>query len=86
MRLRTDDLVWQSIEDEIVALDLRSSNYFRLNGSGATLWTKLAEGSSLEEMVETLLREFSVESDQAKADVDAFIVRLETLDLIVSDS
>ncbi len=46
LRVRKSDLVWQTVDDEIVVLDLRGSRYFRLNTAGAFLWKLLTNEAS----------------------------------------
>jgi hypothetical protein len=67
---------WRLVEGEIVALDVRHEEYFVVNGSGATLWPLLAAGTTPEELVAALERQFAVSADQAQADVDAFLAKL----------
>lgn len=82
MKLRTEDLVWREVEDEIVALDLKTSNYIAINRTGRSLWPLLSEGASREALIEHLVQEFDVAADQAGHDVDAFIEALNEKGLI----
>ena len=34
MQLRTDDLTWNVVGDDVIALDLKGSVYLQLSGSG----------------------------------------------------
>lgn len=73
MRLRSTELTWQALDDEVVVLDLRTSNYFVINGSGAVLWERLAEQASAEELADELRAAYEVPSEVARADVAAFV-------------
>lgn len=64
-----------------VALPLGDANVdftgmLTLNETGVLLWRLLEDGCSREDMVNALLDEYEVSRDEAKADVDAFIVKL----------
>lgn len=83
MKLRADDLAWENVDDEIIVLDSRASRYYRLNGSGALLWTMLDDGASRADMVSKLLRTYSIDEDVATNDVDTFIADLERQKLVL---
>ena len=46
VKLRSDAIEWRKLEDEIVALDLRSSEYLAINPTGAAIWDLLVEGAA----------------------------------------
>ena len=73
MKLRSDDLVWQKVDSDVVVLDLRTSIYFRINGSGATLWEMLATDATATELEAVLISSYGISSEKAKSDVKAFI-------------
>jgi hypothetical protein len=83
MRIRTEGLSWQQLEDEVVLLDLESGSYLRLNHSAAVLWTALAEGADVTELSGRLEREFGLPPEQATADAQAFVAELLTSGLLV---
>lgn len=72
LKLRADDITWQTIDDEIVCLDLRTSRYLLVNATGSLLWPQLVEGAELEELVDTLTRAFGLDQDTARRDATAF--------------
>ena len=83
MKLRADGLAWENVDDEIIVLDSRASRYYRLNGSGALLWTMLDDGASRADMVSKLLHTYSIDEDVATNDVDTFIADLERQKLVL---
>ncbi len=48
--LRTDDLEWRHIDDEIILLDARQGAYLATNGSGTLLWRAIATGATREQL------------------------------------
>ena len=47
-----------------------------LNETGGFLWKTLESGATEDELVKTLLSEYEVDEDTAKADVKAFVQKL----------
>ena len=72
MKVRTANVSWQQVEDEIVVLDLDGSAYFKLNETGAVLWQPLLSGTTEAELVGLLCAHFDIDEAQATADVQAF--------------
>jgi hypothetical protein len=73
LRLRSRALEWRVVEGEVIAIDGDTSQYLGVNGSGALLWQRLAEGSTRAGLV-------------AEADVDAFLSSLEQNRLLEADT
>jgi hypothetical protein len=82
LRLRADELVWREIDDELVAIDVASSAYLSANPAGALLWQMLAAGTTRAELIDRLVEQFGISSEQASADVDAFLQSLEARRLL----
>jgi hypothetical protein len=82
LRLRRAGLEWRAVEGEIVALDLPRSTYLAANRTGSLLWEALARGTTREELVEALSREYSLEREAAERDVDAFVADLRDRGLV----
>jgi len=75
-RLRDNALMWRQIEDEVVVLDERSSQYLAVNKTGAVLWPLLTAGASRDELLARLGREFEVDGATAGRDLDSFLAAL----------
>ena len=73
MKIRSEDLVWQKVDSEIVVLDLRTSIYFRINGSGATLWEHLTIDATRPQLEAALVDAYGITAEQAKFDVGVFL-------------
>ncbi len=84
LHLRSTDLVWETIEGEIVALDMRAWVYISINSSGAILWPTLAAGTTREDLVTRLSDAFSLDRASAEKDVDAFVRALREQGLLDS--
>jgi hypothetical protein len=86
LRLRSRALEWRVVEGEVIAIDGDTSQYLGVNGSGALLWECLAEGSTRAGLVALLVSTFAIETEQAEADVDAFLSSLEENRLLEADA
>ncbi len=63
-------------------LDLDSSRYLTISGSGVLLFELLREEHDRDELVAALLAAFEVDEDTARLDVDAFISDLSDAGLL----
>jgi hypothetical protein len=81
-RLRDDALHWRQIEDEVVAVDLKTASYLGANPAAAALWPALTEGATREELGAVLVERFGIGAEQAAADVDAFLAQLDEAGLL----
>ena len=44
LSLRGDDLAWRTVDDELIAIDVRESTYLSSNDRGLLMWNALAAG------------------------------------------
>jgi hypothetical protein len=82
VRARTDDLVYRSVDDTVIMLDLRTQHYLSLNQSGAELWPLIARGARRDELVDELRNRYGLSDDDAARDVEALIDQLSTAGLL----
>jgi len=86
LRLRSGELDWVEAAGEVIALDHRSAVYLSANASGALLWRRLLYGATRRELIEELTAGFSVDTEQAGRDVDAFLGQLASAGLLAAPS
>lgn len=82
MKLRDEGLQWKRLDDQVVVLDLQTSQYLSLNGTGAELWEALAEGADEDALVARLRGEYEVDESTAREDVEEFLGQLTELGLL----
>lgn len=82
LRLRKDGLTWLETDGELVALDTQASAYLSGNPTATLLWPALVEGTTHDELVETLVGAFDLDRATAKRDVEAFVTDLEARKLL----
>lgn len=81
IRLRPD-VEWRDVDGEVVALDLATAAYLSVNDTGSLLWPLVARGATQVQLVTELVRHFALDSEQAGADVAAFVTQLRSLALV----
>jgi hypothetical protein len=78
-RVNTADVVHETIEGEVIAIDLGRGSYYNLAGSGVRIWSQLVEGAS----ASSIARGFdSDQPDLVEHEVAALIERLAAESLI----
>jgi hypothetical protein len=82
LALRTDDLHWREVDDEIVVLEARGSTYLSVNNSGVLLWRLLARGTTRDELVAGLVEGYGIDADVAGADADRFLDAVRAAELL----
>ena len=65
-------VVSRAIDDESVLLNLESGLYFGVDQIGQMIWRLVGEGLALSEIIDAIVTEYLVETDQAKNDVFEF--------------
>lgn len=67
------DVVASDIGGHWALLDLETSMYYTLNASGAQIWDAIQSPASLDTLVTTITKAFSVSQDACRPDVEALI-------------
>jgi hypothetical protein len=73
IKLDDEAVTWRKVDDDIVAVDLKRSEYLTVNAVARTLWLKLAEGTDESSLVDLLAQEFGLDPARARADVATFL-------------
>ena len=82
MRLRSADLSKRALGDEMVLLDLRSSQYLTVSGVGVDIVLMLSEDRSEDELIASLLERYDVTEEALRTDVGTFVRQLRDADLL----
>jgi hypothetical protein len=69
-------VLFRSVGDEAVLLDLASSRYFGLDGVGTRIWQLFAEHRRLSEVADRLLVEYDAPAARIEGDLAAFVGEL----------
>ena len=63
------DALSASLSDGAVLLHLYTKRYFSLNDTGSRIWQLLEQNASEDEIVDTLVREYDVETSEARREM-----------------
>ncbi len=83
MRVRQDGLTAREVDGTLMVLDLTTSQYFGIRGSGRVVYDALAEDVDVDDLVEAVTSEYAVDEAVARADVEAFVRKLDEAGLLV---
>lgn len=80
MKLKTDFVLRQVADTWIVlpvgTATVNFNGMLTLNASGALLWKALEQGADCDALVDSLMKEYIVDREQASADVQTFLEKL----------
>ncbi len=82
LALRSEDLMWRVVDDDVVALDFASSKYFATNRAGTLLWERLRTGATRPELVQAMCDRYPIDAQQAGREVDDFVRQLASSGLL----
>lgn len=74
---RTEDLMSQPIDQDLVILNLVNNNYIGLDEIGRRIWELLENPCRVDELCQQLGREFNATPEQIAADVFPFLTELQ---------
>lgn len=71
------NIIHDTIEGEVILLDLNTGTYYQLRETGVPIWNALAQGIALDEIVVQFAQRFPNAHAQIKASIAQFIQELE---------
>lgn len=77
------DISWRDINGELVALNVKSGEYFIFNEIGRMVWLAIAGGQDSSETVKKVIDEYEVNEQDASRDVEVFVKALEERSIVV---
>jgi hypothetical protein len=79
------EIVHETVDGEVIAIDLVSGSYYSLAGSGPAVWEVLGGGASEVEIVAALGGRFEADGETITAAVATLLGQLQEANLIVAD-
>lgn len=79
------EIVHETVDGEVIAIDLANGSYYSLAGSGPAIWELLANGASEADIGTALISQFEAEEAEIGAAVSALLGQLQENGLIVSE-
>lgn len=82
-RVNRPRVVHETLDGEVVAIDLRTGTYYSLASSGAAVWEAIERGLSIREVVDLLTRRYSAAATELEASITGLVEELRAEELIV---
>jgi Coenzyme PQQ synthesis protein D (PqqD) len=78
------EIVHETVDGEVIAIDLANGSYYSLAGSGPAIWELLGKGASEAEIGAALAGRFEAEESEIDTAVSALLGQLQENGLIVA--
>ncbi len=82
-RTNQPKVISQSVDDEVVIINLRTGSYYSLTGTAAAIWNAIEHGQSTPQMVEMLTSHFTNCDPRLEELVSGFLNELQVESLVV---
>ncbi len=85
-KIKNSDIAHETIDGEVVIVNLKNGYYYSTDGAGATVWNLLKDGANIEEIADVLAERYDQGRDKLKRTVDEMVRELLEEGLIIGDS
>ncbi|PSB02892.1 PqqD family protein [Merismopedia glauca] len=85
-RINSPKVVHETIEGEVVVVNLDRGDYYSLAKVGADIWDGIARGISQDNLITEISHRYDGSYEEIKASIDIFIEKLQLEKLIVLES
>lgn len=80
-----EDVIFETVDGQVVLLSLGGGNYYKLNGSGSRIWALIQELGDLRQVEETMIAEYDADAEQIRRDVATLVDDLKAHGLLEAD-
>lgn len=77
-----DNIIHDTIEGEVILLNLETGTYYQLKDNGVPIWNELTHGASIAEIAAPLLAQYPAQAQTIQQELTRFVHELEAEDLI----
>ena len=85
-RVNSPNVIHETIEGEVILIDLKTGTYYSLRGVGAAIWQGIVADAGSDEIADDLRRRYNASDEQVADAVQTLIGELEREGLIRSDA
>ena len=83
LKVNVPNVVHETIDGEAILLDLKSGNYFSLDGAGAIIWEFIDKTGNWEEVIKIMTAANQTQKDNISNAVESFVKKLVEEQLLV---
>jgi hypothetical protein len=80
-----DDVIFETVDEQVVLLSLGGGTYYKLNGSGSQIWSLIREHGDLDEIERALIDEYQADPEQIRRDLMTLVDDLKAHGLVQAD-
>jgi hypothetical protein len=84
LRINAENVVHETVDGEVIAIDLANGSYYSLSGSAPAIWEQLAVGADEAEISSVLAARFDGDPAAIRSEVAALLEKLAENGLIVA--
>ena len=84
-RVNSPAVIHETIDGEVVIINLNTGNYYSLDRAGATIWELLDKGLSIDEIVEIAMECYDGSPVDMENGISRLVSELRQEDLVLSD-
>lgn len=86
LRLNTPHVIHETIDDEVIVINLASGNYYSVKGAGADVWDVLqsSPGAGVGAIAAAVAQRYDRPSDVVESEIAEFVTRLKDEELVTT--
>jgi hypothetical protein len=81
--VKADRIIHETLDGEVVAIDLGSGTYYSMRGTAGAIWEAAAAGSTLDEITGRVAAAYDTGGGDVRRSIRGFLEHLESCGLIV---
>jgi hypothetical protein len=85
LRVNSPNVIFETIEGEVILIDLKTGTYYSLRDAGAAIWQAIVQGASEDEIVVALGATYDADADRLGTGVADLLDELEGEGLVRPD-
>lgn len=78
----TDSYISETVDGELVVLNVDTGTYYSLAGVGNEIWQELHDPITVEGLYESVSEKYDVDKEECRSDVLSFVTQLREADLL----
>ena len=85
LQLNTSKIVHETVDGEVIIINMENGNYYSLNNVGADIWTLIEKNFTITDIVDEIVVQYQGNTEQIKEDIAELIADLKQEELIVTN-
>lgn len=81
-RINQPTVVFQTIEDEVIAIHMESGVYYSFKNTAAEIWNTIASGASFSEILSFFAEKYQADNDKIQSEITHHLLKLKEEKLI----